>query len=369
MDESLRRGSLARVPFARLLAEIWENELSGKLTVNSPEGPMGFTFDSGALIVDRRALAEKDFLQSLLTSGEVDLLSLARCEEYAEEHRVSPLKALLEIPLLDAGKLWSRLERFVRDEAFRLFDTEEAEFVFEPSSTPPGPALIRDAFLPNLVLEGGRRMANIRVIAGHLPPENEIIRNLSPYYLDLLDLAPQEKYLLDVLDQEKTLAELYAACDLGRRESQKILFIFLCLGIAGTRAAKPKTARLPAELTLADVDKLLGVFNTKCSAIYKYISKEIGPVASSVIEKALEDVRGRLDPVFQGFELNTDGRIELKSVLKTNMNLISDETRRSLCRSLDEILVAEVLAVKRTLGSVHEAALIKSLEKIGDVPS
>ena len=368
MDEGLRRGNLSRVPFARLLTEIWQDEFSGRLTVQGPAGAKSLTFEAGALIVDRAALAEKDFLQSLLMSGEVDLLSLARCEEYAQARHVSTVRALLEIPLLETARLWPRLESFVREETFRLFDAQEAEFVFEPSPAPPGPALVREEFLPNLVLEGGRRMSNIQVITQHLPPGHETIRNLTPYFLDLLDLAPPEKYFLELLGAEKSLAELIAASDLSERESQRTLFIFLCLGIAGTRAAKPKTAKFPAELTLADVDKLLSVFNTKCSAIYKYISKEIGPVASSVIEKSLEEVRGRLDPAFQGFELKPDGRIELKSVLKTTMNLISDETRRNLCRSLDEILVAEVLAVKRTLGSVHEAALIRGLEKIGEVP-
>jgi hypothetical protein len=34
---------------------------------------------------------------------------------------------------------------------------------------------------------------------------------------------------------------------------------------------------------------------------------------------------------------------------------------------MDEILVAEVLAVKRTLGPEHESTLVKNLEKIGDL--
>ncbi|MGZ7046046.1 MAG: hypothetical protein ACXVJK_06960, partial [Candidatus Aminicenantales bacterium] len=120
--------------------------------------------------------------------------------------------------------------------------------------------------------------------------------------------------------------------------------------------------------SLADMDKLFGVFNAKCSFIFKYISKEIGPVALSVIGNSLDDIRNRLDPAFQGLELKADGRIELKSFLKTNMNLIGDESRRNLLRSMDEILVAEVLAVKRTLGAGHESALVKGLERIGELP-
>jgi hypothetical protein len=367
VDEALRRGNLSQTPFARILAGIWRDELTGTLKVHGLGGPKSFSFENGSLTIDRAAFPEKDFLKSLLTSGTTDLISLARAEEYAQQNRVPVIRALLEVPLLEPGRLWALLEAFVKEEAYPLFDREEGDFEFGPRSSPPGPAFLRDIFLPNLVLEGGRRMTNHGLIARHLPPETETVQGLQPYFLDLLDLAPHEKYLLDVLDSAGTLAELYDSSALGKRESRRILFVFLCLGLAGTRAPKPKTGKLPAEMSLADMDKLFGVFNTKCSYIFKYISKEIGPVALSVIRNSLEDIRGRLDPAFQSLELKPDGRIELKSFLKTNMNLIGDENRRGLLRSMDEILVAEVLAVKRTLGSGHESALVKSLEKIGEL--
>jgi len=368
MDESLRRGNLSRTPFVHVLAGIWRDELTGTLGVHGPSGSKDFTFENGALTVDRAAFPEKDFLKTLLTTGATDLISLARAEEHAQRDRVPVIRALLEAAILEPARLWALIERFTRDEAFTLFDTEEGEFEFEPRATPPGPTLLRDVFLPNLILEGGRRMTNDTLIARHLPPETEAVQSLDPYVLDLLDLAPQERYFLHLLESCQTVAELCESSDLGRRESRRILFVFLHLGLAGTRAVKPKTGRLPVEMSLADMDKLFGVFNTKCSFIFKYISKEIGPVALSVIGNSLDDVRNRLDPAFQGLELKADGRIELKSFLKTNMNLIGDESRRNLLRSMDEILVAEVLAVKRTLGSGHESALVRGLEKIGELP-
>jgi hypothetical protein len=368
MDESLRRGNLSRTPFVRVLAGIWRDELTGTFSVHGSGWQKIFTFENGSLTVDRAAFPEKDFLKTLLTSGTTDLISLARAEEHAQRAGVPVVRALLEVALLEPGRLWALIEQFTRDEAFALFDREDGEFEFEPRSSPPGPALLRDIFLPNLILEGGRRMTNDTLMARHLPPETEAVQSLDPYVLDLLDLAPQEKYFLHLLGSSRTVAELFESSDLGRRESRRILFVFLHLGLAGTRAAKPKTGKLPVEISLADMDKLFGVFNAKCSYIFKYISKEIGPVALSVIGNSLDDIRGRLDPAFQGLELKADGRIELKSLLKTSMNLIGDESRRNLLRSMDEILVAEVLAVKRTLGSGHESALVKGLEKIGDIP-
>jgi hypothetical protein len=366
MDESLRRGNLSRTPFPRLLAGIWNEGLTGTLSVGGPGGPRTFSFEDGSLAVEKESFPSADFLRSLLTTGAVDLISLGRVEEHAQEAGVPVVRAILELDLIAPGRLWALLEEFVKAEVFAFFDSEAGDYEFTPRPGLAGPAYVRGLFVPRLLLEGGRRMGNHGLVGRHLPAETETVQGLQPALLDHLELEPHERYLLGLLDPARTLAELLETSDLGPRESRRVLFVFLCLGLAGTRAPKPKTARLPAEMSLADVEKLFGVFNTKCSYIFRYISKEIGPVAASVIRNSLEDVRGRLDPVFQGLELKPDGRLEVKSILRTNMNLVGDENRRNILRSMDEILVAEVLAVKRTLGPGHESALVKSLEKVGE---
>lgn len=365
MDRSPGRGTLSEIPFARLLADVWQREFSGILRVGTGGGK-SFAFEGGALLVGRETLPEKEFLESLLTSGEADLLSLGRCEDYAAEHDVSTVRAMLEIKLFDSTRLWALLEGFAKTEAWRLFDVEEAEFELEPRPAPIGRVYVRNIFPPGLVLEGARRMRNERVIDAHVPGANQTVQALAPFYLDLLDLTGPERYVLDLLATARTAGDLCATSELTERESRRILFMFCCLGVAGTPPGKVKTTRLPAELSLGDMDKLFGLFNAKCAYIHKYISKEIGPVALSVIGKSLEDIRGRLDPAFQGLELKDDGRIELRTFLKVNMNIGGEENRRALLRSMDEILVAEVLAVKRTLGSAHESALVKGLERIGE---
>jgi hypothetical protein len=368
MNDALPRGSLSRTPFARVLAEIWRNGLSGTLTVRARGGSKSLSFEAGSLFVGRGSFPEKDFLKSLLTAGEADLISLARLEEFAERHGVTAIRALLELPLLAPRRVWELIEAFVKEEAYPLFDEAAGEFEFEGRPAPAGPAYVRNLPLPGLILEGVRRMSNFDLIQSLLPPETESVQSLPPESAGIPELEPHERYLLELLRSPRSLAGLYEASDLGKRETQRVLFVFLCLGLAGSRPPKPKTGRLAPEMSLADMDKLFGLFNAKCSAIFKYVSKEIGPVALSVVRNALEDVRGRLDPAFQGFELKGDGRIELKSFLKTSMNLIGEDSRRGFLRSMDEILVAEVLAVKRTLGSAHESALVKSLERIGELP-
>ena len=366
MDDWFASEDFARAPIARVLAEVWRLGQSGSLYVKADGVPKCLSFDRGALVLDSASFEEKDFLRFLLTTGETDLISLARVEDYAQKNDVPVLRALVETPLIAPARLWSLLETHTREEALSLVEVRDAEREFLVRSGPPGRVLVGGIDIPGLVLEGARRLENPAVVDAFLPADGESVRRLPFGSPGAVELSLTESYVLGLLDPPKTLAEVCDASDIGRAETRRILFAFLCLGLAGTAGLKPKTGRLPSDLSLAGMDKILGLFNAKCSFIFKYISKEIGPVAFSVVEKALEEVRGRLDPVLQGAELKPDGRLEPRSLLKVNANIVGDETRRNLLRSMDEVLAAEVLAVKRTLGSAHESALVRGLEKIGE---
>jgi hypothetical protein len=366
MDDWFTSEEFARAPIPRVLAEVWRLGLSGSLYVKAEGVPKCLSFDRGALVLDPASFEEKDFLRFLLTTGETDLIALGRVEDYAQKNDIPVLRALVETPLIAPTRLWSLLESYIREEALALVAARDAEREFLVRSGPPARVLVGAIDVPGLVLEGARRLEDPAVVDAFLPADGETVRRLPFGSPGAVELSLTERYVLGLLDTPKTLAEVCDASDVGRAETRRILFAFLCLGLAGAAGLKPKTGRLPSDLSLAGMDKILGLFNVKCSFIFKYISKEIGPVAFSVVEKALEEVRGRLDPVLQGAELKPDGRLEPRSLLKVNANIIGDESRRSLLRSMDEVLAAEVLAVKRTLGPAHESALVRGLEKIGE---
>ena len=84
------------------------------------------------------------------------------------------------------------------------------------------------------------------------------------------------------------------------------------------------------------------------------------------MNKCLEEIKTHLSPNLQKAGIGPDGRINL-SIKKTNRGLSNVDEKKAFIRDLNEILVAEILAVKKTLGNEHEATLIKNLQKIGDL--
>jgi hypothetical protein len=104
-------------------------------------------------------------------------------------------------------------------------------------------------------------------------------------------------------------------------------------------------------------------FNQMYSYIFKYMVREVGPIAENVLEKYLGTIRESRKDVFAGARLQKDGTLE-PAVIEKNVDRYPEEQRRGLLvDALNELLYAELLAVKRTLGSDHEANIIRALRE------
>jgi len=237
-------------------------------------------------------------------------------------------------------------------------------FDFEPA--PPLPAEARYGHLevPDLILQGVRQMQNDGLIDRFLPAPAEAIRLSGPYFLQRLDLEPHECYALSLLGEVPNLQSFRARAELGEREGRKALFAFVCLGLLGL-AAPAAAAEPAAGPPVFDPGRLADAFNEKCAFVFKYLSKEAGPVAQSILGKALDEARSALGPAFQRAALLADGRIDLEAAVRLGAGSSSAEVRNGILRGFDEILTAEVLAVRKSLGPAHETAVVRSLEKVG----
>jgi hypothetical protein len=107
---------------------------------------------------------------------------------------------------------------------------------------------------------------------------------------------------------------------------------------------------------------VLGSFNQMYGYLFRYMVREVGPIAENVIEKYLGGLRESRPDVFLGVKLQKDGTLD-PAVVERNLNKAPEEQRRTqLVDALNELLYAELLAVKRTLGPEHEATIIRALQ-------
>ncbi len=365
MRQQSREGNLAATPLAGVLLSLWENKSSGRLWLKNADAEKTIYLYKGNLALTDSCLPEKEFQTGLV---EKSLLPSQRAEEILQLARASEIsfaRALIEQQVLGPAQTWELMAEFWLDSLFPLFDWPQGQYIFDDSGEPPASQILMIIASLEVILQGVRRMSNFRLIEAALPAPFEILQVLSPGHAEILRLAPHEKYLLHLVRSGLKLEDLYEKSQLGKRETQKALFGMLQLGLVGPTQGRNKVRPTP-EFSLGETEKIWTDFNDKCSYIYKYISKEIGPVGLNVLEKALDEVKRCFGPPLQNLELRPDGRIEIKPMPFLSFNLLPEESRQFFLRLLNEILVAEVLSVKKTLGNEHEAAIVRALERIGE---
>jgi len=362
MEGTLLHGDIAGNHFSHLLFYIWKSKKTGRLEIKNSQCNKKLDFKKGNILISQTQFDEKVFLQKL-SEKKILTSSLKKHEKFHKTNSSSLIKSLIELNIISPSYLWKLMEVYIKSEFYPLFDWTQGEYYFDPEHLPNECQILFRIHTLEYILEGIRQMQNSDLIKTYIPPDKEDIQILSPGYADQIKLALHEEYLLNIIEKQKNLKRIYELSELGVKESQKVIYSFLIMELAGIPETKANI-QSPQEFSQAEFINFIEIFNKKCSFIFKYISKKIGPVAFNILEKCIEDTKVHLSPLFQNLSLEMNGRIETNSILKASLALPGEETRKNMLGDLNEILAAEVLAVKRTLGNEHESILVKNLEKI-----
>ncbi len=350
--------------FAKILFTLWEAKTTGRLLIKKDSVKKELFLQDGNIAVEKSVFDEKGFLQHLSSKKILNNSSVKKCEDYAKKQKTSLLGALLELELFSTSQLWKNMSNFAKQELFFLFDLHPFESSLVSASTMRDSSIL--FVIPTLpfIREGIHHMKNFNLIDSSIPADAKILQKISSDHMKAAELEPHEEYLLRTMEKKDGLQNLLASSVMGEKNTKKTMFFLLALGIIGSPLQGTPNKPLH-EFSATELRRIADAFNTKCSTIFKYVSKELGPVAVNLMEKTVEEIKPHLSPQFQRIRLGMDGKIDLHSVLKSNIILSDRENIQSIIKSLNEILSAEILAVKKTLGNDFEAALIKNLEKIG----
>jgi len=365
MEQIWMHGNLAEKHFSQLLLHIWKAEGSGRLEVIKESIDLRATFHKGQLVIIKDFLDEGAFCDSLHKKKVLESLPLKRCIKHAKDQKSSLLKTLIELDLLTPQQLWASLEEYQRTDLLPIFDWEQGEYFFDIEKPIHEHKILLQIHTLGFIHDGIRHMQNETLLKSLAPEESKIAERLFPESPKSITLSAPERYVLSLIDRPKGLKHIYTMSELGHRETQRIILSLINLGFIGF-PQKNKTSQSSPEIPKSEIYRILELFNEKCSFIFKYISKEIGPVALNILEKCLEDAKPSLSPIFEKARLGPDGKVETNPILKGGISLSREEFNVQVLKGLNDILVAEVLAVKRTLGNEHESTLVNHLKKIGE---
>ena len=351
------RGQLSQLPLPEILEHLRTSLATGILSLVSGGARKALYVKDGRAVFASSNLPNDRLGEILIRDGKITV------EEYEASIRAIHKgkrqgKALVEMGALSPKDLWEGVQFQVKEIVYSIFQWDEGIFHFEESTLPEKERITVDLDLTELTLVGIRRVdASGEAIQGRYPEGMLVLERGSDPPANLLE--SYEGHVLSLLDGDRSVLEICKESEIGDNETLKVLYAFLSTGIAKAKGRKVRT--LDQDFVPEDnLYSVLTSFNQMYCYIFKHMVREVGPIAENVLEKYLGTLRESRKDVLSGVKLLKDGSVD-GVMVERNLNKLPDEERRSrLVDALNELLYAELLAVKRTLGAEHETNIIKA---------
>src|SRR5687768_6433254 len=351
------KGQIAELPVPDILQHLRLTKSTGILTLVSGGARKALYVKDGQVVFAASNLPNDRLGELLLREGKITV------EEYEASIKAITKgkrqgKVLVEMGALSPKDLWEGVQFQVKEIVYSVFQWDEGQFHFEESTLPEKERITVDLDVRDLLLAGLRRVDASGRLQSRYPEGDALLERVEGEKAG--ELESYEEHVLALVDGERSVLDISRESEIGDNETLKVLYALLCTGVL--RIKGRKVHALDQDFVPVDsVYSVLDSFNQMYEHIFKYMVREVGPIAENVLEKYVASLREGRKDVFAGIKLQKDGTIDA-AVVERNLTKFPEDSRRAiLVDALNELLYAELLAVKRTLGHEHEAAIIRAI--------
>ena len=350
------RGRLKALSCADILDFVRVLNRRGLLSFSGEGASIGLYLRDGR-IVHASSTRSSDRLSDLLVRW-----GLISSEQYDQVMRRAAGGERLGKALVDGGGLSPRdlvqaRLRQVAQIAVSLFEWEDGEFVFSEGESPPDEGVEVGLPIDTVLVEGIRSVRNLALFRRRMPFDDwifEAIPGAEGRRGVVLD--PHEAYVLRLVDGRRSLGEIGATSEFGEPETLRSLFLLFILGCLKMKGQAPAEAGAGASDGL---DGIVRRYNDMFGLVYQYLMKEVGPISDHLLGRALRDLEGSHPALFHRASLGGDGTVD-PGLLRQNLGAHARHPQRdALIEGLNELLYAELLIVRKTLGPQHEGRILR----------
>jgi hypothetical protein len=273
-------------------------------------------------------------------------------------------RVLIEAGILTPKSLWDALRRQAQRIVGDVFEWDAGEFQFREGAEIPGAGMDLGLPILELVGEGIRSVRNTALFSERMPSEGSVFEAITlAEGAGALPLEPHERYVLSLIDGQRSLAEVVRTSEIGRAETLRVVFLLFSSGYLKMRAFQAEE-RTSDDRTLP----LVRSYNEMFAYLYRYLVKEVGPIGEAILSRYLLDqIRQRPD-LLTSQKLGRDGTLDERLIAKSARGGRGASAEEGLVDGLNELLYAELLAIRRTLGPQHEGRAVQGLRELGLQP-
>ena len=357
---------LREKPFPEIIYYLYQKKLSGVLNVKKGEEEKGFILQRGKIIFSKTNNREESLGALLLKEGEITQKQLSNALVIMHESGKRLGRILVEMDIITPAKLWESVKKQLKIIFYSIFNWSEGELDFfegEPSITE---AIVLTENTPDLILEGIRNITNYEVFYHYLKDRGiKYLLNDEKYKKRPIVLEPYEEYVAMLINGERSVDEIIEVSDIGEIETLRVLYILKSFNLITSDKNVTMVTPIPLKNSeKEDFIKIIRKFNNIFSYIYHAILREVGPIGERVIEKNIGEVTLYRGDVFSNITLKKTGALDEEELLKSLWTIKRDKRRTVLLKLLDDLLMAETLAVKRVLGKEYEEKIISMIKEI-----
>jgi len=274
-------------------------------------------------------------------------------------------KILVEIGAITPKQLWESVQEQIRTIVYSLFNWDDGIFFFSAGELPSVEHITADVGISDLIVEGIRRIHDSRALTERFPAREVVLSRIDYGIKERVKLEPFERHVLELVDGKRSADEICRESEIGDSETIKVLYMLISIGYIKVKGKKAETAT-GTKQTISDTEasEIIARYNKMVSYLYRYMMREVGPIAEHVLNKYLMEIRENNTSVLKNVVMRKDGTLD-EATIEGNLNWLRvDSKKDALISSLNEFLYSAILAVKRTLGPEHESQVILTLKDL-----
>jgi hypothetical protein len=354
--------------FATILALMHEQALDGQLKITTSQFSKTLWLQNGAVIFAQSSLADDSFGSFLLRRGVIDEAQNEKSRRRMQKNKSRHGRALLEMGFITPELLWSEICAHLSSIVYSLFALRSGRYDIGPLPKDPKENIRLELPVPEAVASGVRLITDPEFIESRF--EAGIALYPAAAKSAAVPLKPHEAHVLSLVGDAAAPDLIVQQSELLRFDTLKVLYLLLKLGLICDRR-QPSRQPTPSAVhalptTFTSFEETLQYYNAKFEYIFRVLSKEIGPVAHSILSDSISASLGSIPPCFQELRLRPDGRVDEKSIMKSVWYENFAENNHDFLSGLEEILYSEIYAVKRHLGKDHEKAILRWIRESGN---
>jgi serine/threonine protein kinase/tetratricopeptide (TPR) repeat protein len=234
----------------RLLRDLYVGRKSGLLHFTHGDERRSVRFRKGQIVNASSTVVTERLGDALLRHGLLAEPEIRRASELAEREGRRLGTALVEMGLMDRGRLEDALASQVRDILMVVFSRSDGTFFFEETGEgPPDEETTLKLSTGEMILEAVRRVSDPSAVRSALGDLDRVLSLSTDPLLRFqkITFTPTDGYVLSRVDGVLSAREVIQVVSLPQEEVERSLFGLLCTGVVeyleATRTRAPKSRK------------------------------------------------------------------------------------------------------------------------------